>query len=265
MNTLLYIAALPVILIWFYIYFQDKNKESKKILSKLFLGGLSSCIIVLIVSAILKRFFPIFVVDRSSLNLIELFINVFIGVALIEEFSKWVMVYAISYDSEEFDEFYDMIVYSVAVTLGFALFENILYVFINGFKVGVIRALLAVPGHAANGIFMGYYLGLAKIAEVNGRKDLRVKNIILSILVPTLLHGFYDYCLSSNKAVLILVFFVFVIILDILSVKKVTHISKYTMPFVDRVRFCTKCGARLEVNSHYCEHCGQRVEQGNQN
>ena len=66
------------------------------------------------------------------------------------------MTYLISYKHEEFDELYDIIIYSVFTALGFAAFKNILYVlgtetYMEGVQVGVLGSLLAVPGHASMG------------------------------------------------------------------------------------------------------------------
>lgn len=95
MNELILfiVAALPVILVGRYIYKKDKNKESLTILTKLFLGGILSCFLVLIVSVGLGSIFPIFSKEYTDLNWIELIIYVFIGVALVEESCKWIMAY----------------------------------------------------------------------------------------------------------------------------------------------------------------------------
>mgnify|MGYP002514454572 CR=1 FL=1 len=62
-----------------------------------------------------------------------------------------------------------MIVYSVFVSLGFACFENILYVFANqSIAVGISRGILSVPGHACDAVFMGYYLSMAKFYNTLG-------------------------------------------------------------------------------------------------
>lgn len=147
------ISLLPVFLIGLFIYKKDKDKEPTKLLIKLFLCGIGSCILTLIVSMIMNVF-PIFSAGPSELNSIELFINVFIGVALVEEMSKWVMAYFVSYKDKDFDEFYDMIIYCVFVALGFAFFENLFYVYSGGIFTGITRALLAVPGHACDGVLM---------------------------------------------------------------------------------------------------------------
>ena len=89
--------------------------------------------------------------------------------------------------------------YSTFVSLGFACFENILYVFSEGFGVAVQRAFLAVPGHACDGMFMGYFLGLSKMGLLYGDKKKQKTNLILSLVVPTISHGIYDYLLFVNN------------------------------------------------------------------
>lgn len=222
---LLTISILPVLLVATFIYIKDKNKEPLTLLMKLFVGGIISIFITLLLTEILETSIPFFSIEEDRLNIIELVISVFIGVALIEEFSKWIVVYIISYKNKEFDEFYDMIVYSVFVALGFAFLENLVYVFQEGVGTGILRAFLAVPGHAFDGVFMGYYLGLAKISSLNNNKNLEKKNKIFSIIIPVLLHGIYDYCLLSGKIVLYLVFLVFIVCLYVFAIKKVNKIS----------------------------------------
>ena len=89
MQILLFLSVLPSILLGSYIYKNDKvEKEPKGLLVKLFLGGVGSTGLTIFLSGFLFRFFPILDTDEST-NLFTLFISVFIGVALIEEFSKY--------------------------------------------------------------------------------------------------------------------------------------------------------------------------------
>ncbi len=252
------VSALPVFLIGLFIYKKDKDKEPTKLLTKLFLGGILSCFLVIAITAIMTIFFPIMSKDISTLNLIELLFMAFIGVALVEESSKWIFVYKFSYHDKDFSRLYDMIVYSVFVALGFAFFENLLYVYQNGVGVGVVRALLAVPGHACDGIFMGYFLGLAKLSSINNRDDLRKKYVLFSLLVPILLHGIYDYCLFTGNIIFIVLFFIFVILMYIFAIKRVKKISAIDRKFKYIDNFCPICGR--EVNSEYCPICGRKNE-----
>lgn len=258
LAILLGLATLPVILLGIYIYNKDRNKEPAKLLGKLFGGGVLSCFLVILVSLILGWIFPFFSSETEGMNLIELFIYVFIGVALVEEVCKWSMVYLFSYNDKHFDELYDMIVYSVFVALGFACLENILYTFANGMSTAIIRGLSAVPGHACDGAVMGYYLGMAKLTTLNNRKDLSKKYMLLSILVPTILHGFYDYCLFTGNILFILAFFIFLIMLYIFTIKKVNKVSSIVKKMKYKDNYCSNCGT--PVNSNFCPGCGRKNE-----
>lgn len=255
-NFLLFISVLPVFLLGYFIYNKDRNKEPLGIIAKLFVGGVLSCILTLIVSAVLYSAVPFFGIEPTKLNLLELVIQVFFGVALIEETSKWIFLYLFSYNDNEFDELYDMIVYGAFVALGFACIENIMYVLDGGITTGILRAVCAVPGHAFDGVFMGYYLGLAKLSEINNREDLRRKNILLSLAVPAVLHGIYDYFALSGRFVLMLLFFVFVIVLYIISIKKINKTAKITRKIRYKNAFCPVCGRKAE--EEYCPMCGHK-------
>lgn len=260
MNELILfsISILPVILLGMYIYKKDKNKEPSKLLIKLFLGGMLSTILVTIISLILYIIFPILSEETINLNLFELAIKAFIGVALIEEFCKWIMAYKIAYNDEAFDEIYDSILYCVFVALGFAAFENLLYVYEYGMSTGIARALLAVPGHACDGVFMGYYLGLAKLSSINNQDSLKKKYLIFSILVPTLLHGIYDYCLFTHKSIFLIIFLIFVISLYIQAVKRIKKLSNIDRKMKYKDNYCPNCGHA--VSGNFCPICGRRNE-----
>ena len=221
-SILLFFSLLPIVLILVTIYNLDKSKEPLILLLIFFVLGILSCFAVVEISKLLEFFLPLMGKSSKDLNFIEIIIYAFVGVALVEEFCKWIVTYVIGYNNKEFDEVYDIIVYSVFMALGFAFFENILYIFhIGELQVAILRAILAVPAHASYAIFMGYYLSLAKQEKINNNRKKEFKYTILSILVPTLLHGIYDYCLMSNKTILMGIFILFIILLDVFSIKKV--------------------------------------------
>lgn len=255
---LLFASILPVIILAFYIYNKDKDKEPTGLLVKLFFGGVGSLFITLVISFFLSLFFPSILSATAGLDFLELFFHVFVGVALVEEFSKWLVLYHISYNHFEFDQVFDMIVYSAFVSLGFACFENILYVFENGMGTAIIRGLLAVPGHFCDGIFMGYYLSMAKVYDINKNNFSKRKNIFLSLFVPTILHGFYDFCLFSGNFVFIILFFFFIIILYVKSFNRIKKMSCENKRLRFKNSFCPNCGT--PVVSDFCTGCGAKNE-----
>lgn len=261
--VLLALAILPVLVIGTYVNRKDRNKEPTAILVKLFVFGVLSCFVVFYVSYILGNIFPVLSANSTKSTFIELLIYTFIGVALVEEGSKLLMVYSIGYKNKEFDEIYDIIIYAVFVALGFAAFENILYVFGNdtiagSIKTGVLRAVLSVPGHACDGLFMGYYLSLAKISELQNQKEMSKKYLLKSLLIPTILHGTYDFCLLINNVLFLLVFLVFVIWMYINSIKKLKLVATNNRALYNQNKYCGYCGA--QATGIFCGHCGHRIQ-----
>lgn len=129
--------------------------------------------------------------EGSSLT--DILAYYFITIALVEESMKFLAVRVKAYRSREFNEVMDGIVYSCAAALGFATVENILYVTQKGFEVGVLRAVLSVPGHALDSSIFGFFLGLAKFRE-RGRSGLALSGLTLA----TILHGVWDSLLALN-------------------------------------------------------------------
>ncbi len=263
LNFLLALAILPVLVIGKYVNKKDKNKEPTAVLVKLFIFGVLSCFVVLFVSSILDDIFPVLSSSTPKTTFLELLVYAFIGVALVEESAKLLMTYAFGYKNNEFDEIYDIIIYSVFVALGFAAFENILYVFGNdtigaSITTGVLRAVLAVPGHACDGLFMGYYLSLAKISELQNQKEESKKYLLKSLLIPTILHGTYDFCLFTRNKLFLLIFLVFVIWMYINSIKRLKLVATNNRSLYWQNRYCGYCGS--QVTGVFCGHCGHRVQ-----
>ena len=125
------LSALPVVLICWFVYSKDKNKEPLELLSKLFGKGVISCFWVLVISELMELLVPFLGKEIVDMTQFEVFIYSFIGVALVEEACKWYFVHKVGYNNRCFDEKYDILVYAVFVSLGFAFFENMLYVFTN--------------------------------------------------------------------------------------------------------------------------------------
>lgn len=161
---------------------------------------------------------------------------------MVEESCKWIMFYKIAYNSNEFDEIYDMIVYSIFVSLGFAFIENLLYVYGNGITTGIMRTILAVLGHACFGVFMGYYLGLVKQSYWNNRKNLSIKYVLLSIIISIIMHGIYDYCLFTSNFIFIIIFLTFVIVAYVFSAKKIKRMSSINRKMRYKDNYCPICG-----------------------
>lgn len=187
---LLFIAILPVAGLLIFIYFQDKyQKEPIGSLLKAFFGGFLAVVFDLILVTFLQ-----YTVGLIPILNLTVFYESFVEAGIPEELCKFLIFMIFIWRDRHFDEYFDGIVYATFISLGFACVENIMYVFDNGFAVGVVRAMLSVPGHFLFGVVMGYFLSLAKFEPQK-----RVGHIFSGLLLAMAIHGLFDWLLMLNS------------------------------------------------------------------
>lgn len=227
MSSIILISCIPVILLGLFVYGKDNVKEPKSLLFGLFMSGFLAAILVLLIDICLSVVIPDFYVadHAKEVSFFKLFSSILLEVALVEEFCKWLMIKFLGYNHRDFDQLYDIIVYSVFVSLGFAFIENVFYVFSGSFTTGIYRAIFSIPGHACFGVFMGFFFGLAKMYE---KKDKPLSNVYIfyAVLVPTLLHTIYNFCLLATETWFIIIFLAFILVLYIAAFLLIEKISK---------------------------------------
>ncbi|MBQ0059811.1 MAG: PrsW family intramembrane metalloprotease [Lachnospiraceae bacterium] len=233
MRLLIYLALLPVVILLAYVYHLDKiEKEPAKLLLKTLLFGVISAIPALILELIMGVGIGI-VTSILPYTIVYAFLEAFFSAALMEELVKYTAVRLAIWKKPDFNYRFDAVVYCVFASLGFAGIENVLYVMDGGISTAIMRALTSIPGHATFGVYMGIYLGAAKLCQVHGDTKGYRSNRLKALLVPILIHGFYDFCLMSENDLLIYIWFAFVVIMDILVMIKLNKASKSDVPFVD--------------------------------
>jgi RsiW-degrading membrane proteinase PrsW (M82 family) len=199
--SLLIIAIAPVLIILAYVYYRDKyEKEPLLLLVKGLISGMIIVIPVIIAEQLTYSLLPYLFKNEIGMA----FGNAFFVAALCEEALKLIAVYQLIWRNKNFNERFDGIVYAVFVSLGFALVENIMYVFSNGLSTGLSRAFTAVPAHAMFGIMMGYYLGNARFIRIK-----RPLYLTMAFVAPFLLHGLYDFILMVKINWILFFFFPF--------------------------------------------------------
>ena len=213
---LILLAVLPVGLICWIISNKAHNSEPFGMLVLLFILGCLSCV----PAAIAEVFFSAIVnIDENQLtNPISIFIYVFFGVAFIEEVVKWIGTYLVGFNNKAFDKAYDMIIYAVFTSLGFAFIEDILYIFTQeaALATAIMRAVISIPGHACFAIIMGYFLGLVRYYANIKDRGKEVLYTLFSILIPSIVHAIFDGLLMLDNPIFLFVFFVFIIAVNIL-------------------------------------------------
>jgi protease PrsW len=129
------------------------------------------------------------------------------GVAAPEELVKILVVVAISSRRRPFADPMDTVVYGAAVGLGFAAYENIVY--LSAYpemwrSLAVLRSVLTVPFHGALGIIAGAYIAIARSGTALGahRRDkgwARIRTWALIVLAPIGLHASFDFPLLALR------------------------------------------------------------------
>lgn len=221
---LLALALAPGAAIGLYIYLKDKHeREPLGLLMRSFFFGILSVFVTLLISRVIGVFITI---DEQSVG--EQAVHAFLIVALVEEFSKFIFVRGILYNNPNFNEPFDGIVYSVMVSMGFATFENILYVTDGGISTALMRMFTAVPAHATFAILMGFYLGKAKFEHKKSYYAIH------ALAVAALFHGAYDYCLFISFVPGIVFGALASLVVGIWLSRKAIHIHQFASPFIHR-------------------------------
>ena len=258
MNTnqiLLVCAALiPAIVLCVYIFIKDRvEKEPIGLLLLLLVLGVVSCfpaaeiedLLIGLIDDIFVNFgtvTPGGVVLGDFAYKLYIAVKYFIGVALVEEGFKFLFMFFVTRNNKNFNSLFDGIIYSVFVSLGFAAYENVLYVLEYGWTTAIMRALMSVPGHMFFAVIMGYYYSLwhmtCKARDIE--RDLKSKALIstvapefsgthymvMCLLMPTLAHGLYDYCCSVGTTFGTIFLYIFVLFLYIYCFAKIRNFSK---------------------------------------
>ena len=217
-------AVIPAIVLLYYVYRADRvEKEPPALLGRLVLMGILSTS-----AAKLLEYVGITVLNLAfrSESLLYLALLYFGVVGFAEEVSKYALLKRVTWNTPSFDCRFDGVVYAVFVSLGFALWENIGYVMANGFGTALIRALTAVPGHACFGVFMGCWYAQARYLENRGDADGSKSKRVMSVVVPALLHGAYDFLASATPRLSPWLFVIFVAALFIVTFRLVRTLSR---------------------------------------
>lgn len=224
-------ALVPPVVLMVIIYNKDKTeKEPVGLILKLLLFGALTVIPAGIIESICESY-VIPSLGISSGTVLYDFVLYFMVVAWTEEGVKHFALKRITWTHPAFDYSFDAVVYSVAVGLGFAAAENVSYVFMYGLSTALTRAMTAIPGHCIFAIYMGYFYGMARIRYTHLQPARSSANMFLSMLVPVLMHGAYDFIVSEGSQMMTVIFFIYLVCLDIAAIvtvnrsqKKDTHI-----------------------------------------
>ena len=217
-------AVIPAVFLLIKVYKADRlEREPTGLIVSLVILGILSTTIAGFIEQAGTAFLKLFFEENSVIYNIILY---FVIVAFAEEGAKYVLLKKRTWNSPHFNCSFDAVVYSVSVSLGFALWENIGYVKMFGFSTALVRAVTAVPGHACFGVFMGVWYGAAKLWNNRGEKLKSNYCRKKALLIPAIMHGAYDFLTTLKGSLGSFIWLGFVIILFILAYNRVRISSK---------------------------------------
>ncbi|MGN0658390.1 MAG: PrsW family intramembrane metalloprotease [Emergencia sp.] len=221
-------AVVPALFLMRYIYRQDKiEKEPPWLLGNLVWKGVLAALAAIVLESLGQSVLNALVEPDNPKYIV---LMAFLVVAAVEEGTKFFFLYRRTWRDCNFNYRFDAVIYAVFVSLGFAAFENIKYVFSYGLSVALPRAVLAIPGHMGFAVFMGVFYGRAKLCANRGNQAGCTLNLVLGYLAAVILHGIYDTCCMSGTSQSTFVFVVFVIAMYLTVYLLIRHEAKTDAP-----------------------------------
>lgn len=172
--------------LWYFRRKDDFEPEPRMMLLRVFGLGCLAAMVILQTRVFYAGLVP------AGPRVWALAVDAFVVTAGFEEGIKLLALFLGAYLHREMDEPLDGIIYGIAVALGFASVENVIYIlWLDSPGIGVMRAFTAVLGHVAFTGMMGYFVGHAKFAPAARRPRLFAYGLLVAIAC----HGAYDFFL----------------------------------------------------------------------
>ena len=228
-NTLFIFFGIVPSLIWLVFYLrQDDHPEPKQMILKVFFWGMLSTIPALAIELLFKKVAPL--LPFSSQTTLILF--VFLGIALVEELCKFLVVRWKVYSNKAMDEPVDLMMYMIVSALGFSALENIFVLFNLGqgapfdqiATLSFIRLLGATFLHALSSGIFGYFLALSFFAPKK-----RGQYACTGLALAALLHGLFNIVIIEATGAIRfwgpLVIFILTILFISFAIAKLKHMK----------------------------------------
>ena len=219
------LAVVPALLLLLYVRKKDSLEPEPPALVWTLVGfGAASVLLAMAIETA-----GLFILTRISGKQALLFqiVQWFVVVGIGEEISKYFVLHRKTWNHEAFNCTFDGMVYAVAVSAGFALAENIMYVIRYGGSVLLMRGIVSIPAHICFAVFMGAWYSAAKKYEIAGEPERAKRAKLLSVLVPAMAHGAFDFiATNTDKSGMVPVFVIYVIAMFLVSWRLVKRLSE---------------------------------------
>ena len=250
------IAIIFFIISIFLVYLLIKNDKGEKepviALWTAAAFGVGGVIIAVFIESVVFHSQPL----NPGLGSIHLFSQAFL-IGFIEEACKFLPLAIFIYKKRYFNEHTDGVIYFAIAGISFGLPENILYTISYGSSVGIGRLILTPLFHAALTGMVGYFLAKYKIEKKNLLK------IIPYFLIAVLLHGLYDFGLSSQNNLYITISILITISLTLalyfLYIRATDLDRELGLSATGINNYCRNCGNINKAHHLYCTNCGNQT------
>ncbi len=234
--SLFIILGLLPSFIWLLFYLQkDRHPEPKEMIIRIFIYGMA----VTIPAALMEWGFLEFLKTLAIPPTWLIIIYFLLGVALVEEVIKYLVVKFSALKSHHFDEPVDAMIYMIIAGLGFAAVENILILFPLNEPGLLQKTTLTLFGrfigatflHALCSANIGFFLALS-LSKMRCGKLL----LFFGLFSSTVLHGIYNIAITmkgntGTKILFFLLLGLFLIVLaEFSKIKKLKSIIHFKRP-----------------------------------
>jgi RsiW-degrading membrane proteinase PrsW (M82 family) len=220
--------------IWLLFFLKkDSHPESNLMVIRIFFWGMIAALPAALIEMGLFEKIVLFPLPIPLLQIIY----IFLGIALIEEVAKYLVVRKKVMRNQEMDEPVDLMLYMIISALGFAALENLIvllpianpFLLTETIVLSFFRFTGATFLHALCSGMIGYFMAIS----IPERKNRRAKILIFGIMSAILLHGLYDFSIMKLEGnlkftipVIILLGLVIFVSRGFRKVKKLKSISK---------------------------------------
>lgn len=203
MNASYFVLTFLPTIVWLLFYLrEDRHPEPKLLLILTFFGGMAAVVLAIVGECVFIQILNNGSCREGFAHGGRNMFTLFIVIAFIEEYCKYLAVKFLVLRRADFDEPVDAMIYMITAALGFAAVENTLFIFplfsnnlILGLEVTTSRFLGANLLHALSSGIVGFFLARAWFSPH------RHHFIAIGVVIASFLHALFNYLILLREDV----------------------------------------------------------------
>ncbi len=236
------LAVLPALVLCGYVFYKDRiEKEPVGLLALLFGIGAVAYVPVCILQELIVKLIDGVFAEKISFSeagavsfsskgaeIAHAAVCAFVAFSVVQILVKWCLMYFVTHKNKHFNYLFDGIVYSVFLSLGYAVAENVHFLIQNDAELMAAKLLTSIPCHLFVGILMGAYYTMwhVRFCANAVEKDMLEAGIVkkdrvltsapwlaVSLILPIIVNGLYVLAGSVNNRIVTVIFYTAVFLL----------------------------------------------------